>query len=52
MALIHSCYYLLGQLALQLIHDIAALFVVPNLGLDEGVQMAQVRCLRCADAIQ
>lgn len=45
-------YYLLGQFTLQLLHDIAALLVVAHLRLDEGVQVAQMRCLRCADPVQ
>lgn len=43
---------LLGQFALQLIHYIAALFVVSHLGLDEGVQMTQMGSLRGANAVQ
>lgn len=42
---------LLGQFALQLIHNIATLFVISHLGLDEGVQMTQMGSLRGAYAV-
>lgn len=41
-----------GKFALQVVHDLVALAVVANLGLDEGMQVAQMGGLGCADSLQ